>query len=39
VADRDKDVDKTAQLHITSHKGVTPFASHGKLLSKQSRSL
>src|SRR6266478_4625987 len=31
-ADRDKDVDKTAQLHITSHRGVTPFASHGKLL-------
>src|SRR5713101_3786128 len=31
-ADRDKDVDKTAQLHITSHKGVNPFSSHGKLL-------
>src|SRR6266478_6532361 len=31
-ADRDKDVDKTAQLHITSHEGVNPFASHGKLL-------
>src|SRR5215470_3945749 len=31
-ADREKDVDKTAQLHITSHKDVTPFASHGKLL-------
>src|SRR5260370_10769987 len=31
-ADREKDVDKTAQLHITSHKGVNPFASHGKLL-------
>src|SRR3984893_1682838 len=31
-ADRDRDVDKVAQLHITSHKGVTPFSSHGKLL-------
>ena len=31
-ADRDKDAEKTAQLHITSHNGVTPFASHGKLL-------
>ena len=31
-ADRDKDVDKTAQMHITSHKGVSPFSSHGKLL-------
>ncbi len=31
-ADREKDVDKTAQLHITSHKGVNPFSSHGKLL-------
>src|SRR5260370_10327340 len=31
-ADREKDVDKTAQLHITSHNGVHPFASHGKLL-------
>lgn len=31
-ADRDKDVDRTPQLHITSHNGVTPFASHGKLL-------
>src|SRR5215471_2532511 len=31
-ADREKDVDKTAQLHITSHRGVDPFSSHGKLL-------
>ena len=31
-ADRDKDADKAPQLHITSHKGVTPFSSHGKLL-------
>jgi NitT/TauT family transport system substrate-binding protein len=31
-ADREKDVDKTAQLHITSHMGVNPFSSHGKLL-------
>jgi NitT/TauT family transport system substrate-binding protein len=31
-ADRDKDADTAAQLHITSHNGVTPFASHGKLL-------
>src|SRR5262249_19076545 len=31
-ADRDKDADTAAQLHITSHAGVTPFASHGKLL-------
>ena len=31
-ADREKDVDKTAQLHITSHTGVDPFSSHGKLL-------
>jgi hypothetical protein len=31
-AHRDKDAEKTAQLHITSHNGVTPFASHGKLL-------
>jgi NitT/TauT family transport system substrate-binding protein len=31
-ADRDKDVDKTAQMHVTSHKGVSPFSSHGKLL-------
>jgi NitT/TauT family transport system substrate-binding protein len=31
-ADRDKDAETTAQLHITSHAGVTPFASHGKLL-------
>jgi NitT/TauT family transport system substrate-binding protein len=31
-ADRDKDVDKAAQMHVTSHKGVSPFSSHGKLL-------
>jgi NitT/TauT family transport system substrate-binding protein len=31
-ADRDKDADKTAQLHITSHNAVTPFSSHGRLL-------
>jgi NitT/TauT family transport system substrate-binding protein len=31
-ADRDKDVDKTAQMHVTSHKGVSAFSSHGKLL-------
>jgi NitT/TauT family transport system substrate-binding protein len=31
-ADREKDVDKSAALHITSHKGVDPFSSHGKLL-------
>ena len=31
-ADRDRDVDKTPQLHVTSHKGVNPFSSHGKLL-------
>ncbi len=31
-ADRDKDVDTAAQLHITNHVGITPFASHGKLL-------
>ena len=31
-ADRDKGVDRTPQLHITSHNGVTPFASHGRLL-------
>jgi NitT/TauT family transport system substrate-binding protein len=31
-ADREKDVDKAAQLNITSHKGVNPFSSHGKLL-------
>jgi NitT/TauT family transport system substrate-binding protein len=31
-ADRDKDAEKAAQLHITSHNGVTPFSSHGKLL-------
>src|SRR6516164_8509292 len=31
-ADREKDVDKTAQMEVTSHKGVNPFSSHGKLL-------
>ena len=31
-ADRDKDVDKAPQLDVTSHKGVDPFSSHGKLL-------
>jgi NitT/TauT family transport system substrate-binding protein len=31
-ADRDKDAETAAQLHVTSHAGVTPFASHGKLL-------
>lgn len=31
-ADRDKEAEKAAQLHITSHNGVTPFSSHGKLL-------
>jgi NitT/TauT family transport system substrate-binding protein len=31
-ADREKDVDKSAALHVTSHKGVDPFSSHGKLL-------
>jgi putative AlgH/UPF0301 family transcriptional regulator len=31
-ADREKDVDKYAQLNVTSHKGVNPFSSHGKLL-------
>ncbi len=31
-ADREKDVDKTPQLHLTSPKGVNPFSSHGKLL-------
>jgi NitT/TauT family transport system substrate-binding protein len=31
-ADREKDVDKSAELHVTSHKGVNPFSSHGKLL-------
>jgi NitT/TauT family transport system substrate-binding protein len=30
--DRDAGVDKTPQLNVTSHKGVNPFASHGKLL-------
>jgi NitT/TauT family transport system substrate-binding protein len=31
-ADREKNVDKTPQLHITSHVGVDRFSSHGKLL-------
>lgn len=31
-ADREKDVDKTPQLDVTSHIGVNPFSSHGKLL-------
>jgi NitT/TauT family transport system substrate-binding protein len=31
-ADREKGVEKKAELHVTSHKGVTPFSSHGKLL-------
>ena len=31
-ADREKGVDKTPQLHITSHKDAPRFASHGKLL-------
>src|SRR5262249_28841178 len=31
-ADREKDVEKPAKLHTPSHKGVPPFASHGKLL-------
>src|SRR3979411_3527908 len=31
-ADREKGVDKSAELHVTSHKGVNPFSSHGKLL-------
>ncbi|MBO0752538.1 MAG: ABC transporter substrate-binding protein [Bradyrhizobiaceae bacterium] len=31
-ADRDKESERTPQLHVTSPNGVTPFASHGKLL-------
>lgn len=31
-ADRERDVDKTPQLHVTSHKDAQRFASHGKLL-------
>ncbi len=31
-ADRETGVDKTPQLNVTSHKGVNPFSSHGKLL-------
>src|SRR3982074_2145222 len=30
--DREKGVDKTPQLHVTSHKDAPRFASHGKLL-------
>src|SRR6202166_4877059 len=31
-ADREKGVDKTPQLHVTSHKDAPRFSSHGKLL-------
>src|SRR5260370_18097128 len=31
-ADREKGVDKTPQLHVTSHKDAPRFPSHGKLL-------
>jgi len=31
-ADREKDVDKSPQLNVTSHVGVNRFSSHGKLL-------
>ena len=31
-ADREKDVDKNPQLHITDHRQAPRFASHGKLL-------
>ncbi|MCZ6848378.1 MAG: ABC transporter substrate-binding protein [Alphaproteobacteria bacterium] len=31
-ADREKGVDKSAQLHITDHKDAPRFASHGKML-------
>jgi len=31
-ADREKGVDKAPQLNVTSHKGINPFSSHGKLL-------
>ena len=31
-ADREKDVDKSPQLHITDHRQAPRFASHGKLL-------
>jgi NitT/TauT family transport system substrate-binding protein len=31
-ADREAGVDKAPQLNVTSHKGVNPFSSHGKLL-------
>ena len=31
-ADREKGVEKKTDTQITSHKGVTPFASHGRLL-------
>ena len=30
--DREKGVDKSPQLHITSHKDAPRFASHGRLL-------
>jgi NitT/TauT family transport system substrate-binding protein len=31
-ANRETGVDKTPQLNVTSHKGVNPFSSHGRLL-------
>ena len=31
-ADREKDVDKNPQLHITDHRQAPRFASHGRLL-------
>src|SRR5689334_17117856 len=31
-ADREKGVEKKTEVHVTSPKGVDPFASHGKLL-------
>jgi NitT/TauT family transport system substrate-binding protein len=31
-ADREKGVDKAPELHVTSHRGVNRFSSHGKLL-------
>ncbi len=31
-ADREKGVDKSAQLHITDHKDAPRFASHGKMM-------
>ena len=30
-ADREKNVDKSVDQNVTSHEGVNPFASHGKL--------